>query len=63
MGSGLVLIAVGAALWLVVYFVPSRMNWSDAIGGRNRVGETLARVLGPALVAIGVVAVVADLIG
>jgi hypothetical protein len=55
----------GAASWLLAYYLPARViDWSTkpAIvrSMRNRVGETIARFLGPLLIVLGVAAVIAS---
>jgi hypothetical protein len=62
--GGIGLIVIGSVMWLVAYFVPRRVNWADksAVVGaaRNRPGEAIARILGPALIVVGVVVVIAS---
>jgi hypothetical protein len=63
MTVGISLVGIGAAIWLVAYYLPARViDWSTkpqlVRSMRNRVGETIARVLGPVLVVGGLVLVV-----
>lgn len=56
--GGVVLLGVGAAVWLVGYWLPTRF---DITAGRSQPGELVSRWLGMALMVAGVVVWIAEL--
>lgn len=62
--GGIGLIVIGGVMWLLAYYLPRRINWPEKSSSlasiRNRPGEAIARVLGPALIVLGLVVAIAS---